>query len=111
MVNSDNRYSPSRRAPRVPADGIKLLVEGDPAQLVDLSEQGMRLVAVRSFDEGQILRATLCAGAEELQVEGTVKWCRQEDGADSNSIGVSFRGSNPQALRKGIFALFMAAGG
>jgi hypothetical protein len=70
----------------------------------------MRFDAVHPYDEGQILHATLRAGAQEVSVEGTVRWCRQRNGAGSNSVGVCFRGSNAQALRRGIFALFMAAG-
>lgn len=105
-----SQHSPRRRAPRVPTEGIHLLVEGGPARLVDLSEQGMRFVAERPFPPGDILRATLRAGAEEVRVEGSVKWCRTDDGDGSHSVGVSFRGSNQQALRKGILALFLAAG-
>lgn len=107
----DTQHSPPRRAPRVPTDGIQLLVDGAPARLVDLSEHGMRFTAQQPFETGQILRATLQAGREEVQVEGTVKWCRPEGSDGATSVGVHFRGSNPQALRKGIFDLFMAAGG
>ncbi|MEZ5331960.1 MAG: PilZ domain-containing protein [Thermoanaerobaculia bacterium] len=102
-------YSPPRRAPRVPADGIQLSVEGAAARLIDLSEQGLRFVGDQAFEEGHILHATMRAGAEEVSAEGTVKWCRPE-GPGRYNIGISFRGSNDQALRKGIFALFMAAG-
>lgn len=103
------QHSPKRRAPRVPTEGIHLLVDGGPARLVDLSEQGMRFAAARPFAPGDILHAALRAGSEEVRVEGSVKWCTA-DGADGHSVGVSFRGSNQQALRKGILALFLAAG-
>lgn len=106
---TDNPYTPPRRAPRVPADGIQLSVEGSAARLVDLSEQGLRFVGDRPFEEGQIVHAAMRAGAEEVAAEATVKWCRPEPSGRYN-IGISFRGSNDQALRKGIFALFMAAG-
>ncbi|MGH9464883.1 MAG: PilZ domain-containing protein [Thermoanaerobaculia bacterium] len=102
-----------RTAPRVAGKGIRLELDKGAGKLIDISEQGMRIARHEPAEVGSTLLATLAAGDQRLRVEGKVAWCNAEthpvDG-QVYEIGVVFRTSNPRALQRAIFELFMAAG-
>ncbi len=112
-MENNREGSRKRTAPRVAAKGIALELDRGKGRLIDISEQGMRILRDEPAEVGSTLLATLRAGPQSLRVECKVTWCKpQSRSAPSGSweIGVAFRTSNPRALQRSIFELFMAAG-
>jgi Tfp pilus assembly protein PilZ len=102
-----------RAAPRVAARGIRLELDKGSGQLIDISEQGMRISRAEPVEVGSTVLATLVAGSQRLRVEGKVTWCQAAGNPLDGPVyelGLAFRTSNPRSLQRAIFELFLAAG-
>jgi hypothetical protein len=91
-----------RRAPRVRiADGIEVLVDGDPALLIDLSILGAQVVAPFALKPNQRVRVSFADARGVVRCVGSVAWASFEmpkNLAPRYRAGVEFSGANAEAL-------------
>jgi len=91
-----------RRAARVRiADGIEVLVDGDPATLVDLSVLGAQVVAPFALKPNQRVRVSFTDARGVVRCLGSVPWASPEMPTNMPPryrAGVEFAGANAEAL-------------
>jgi hypothetical protein len=91
-----------RRAARVRiADGIEVLVDGDPAQLVDLSVLGAQVLAPFALKPNQRVRVSFADARGVVRCLGSVAWASFEmpKGLPTRyRAGIEFAGGNAEAL-------------
>ena len=91
-----------RRAPRVRiAEGVEILVDGDPAQLIDLSILGAQVVAKFALKPNQRVRVSFADGRGVVRCLGSVAWASFEMPKNLPTryrAGVEFSGANAEAL-------------
>lgn len=91
-----------RRAPRVRiADGIEVLVDGDPAVLVDLSVLGAQVLAQFALKPNQRVRVSFADARGVVRCLGSVAWASFEMPKNLPTryrAGVEFNGANAEAL-------------
>jgi hypothetical protein len=91
-----------RRAARVRiADGIEVLVDGDPATLVDLSVLGAQVVAPFALKPNQRVRVSFTDARGVVRCLGSVAWASFEMPKNLPTryrAGVEFAGANAEAL-------------
>jgi hypothetical protein len=91
-----------RRAARVRiAEGIEVLVDGDPAQLVDLSILGAQVVAAFALKPNQRVRVSFADARGVVRCQGSVAWASFEmpkNMPPRYRAGVEFNGTNAEAL-------------
>lgn len=91
-----------RRAARARiAEGIEVLIDGDPAQLIDLSILGARVVAPFALKPNQRVRVSFADARGVVRCLGSVAWASFE--MPKNTLpryraGIEFNGSNAEAL-------------
>jgi len=73
-------YSTARRAPRfrMAADAPKVLVDGNSAQLVDLSTIGAQVVSVSTLKPNQRIRVALPDDEMNIRINAVVAWASFE---------------------------------
>ncbi|MFN7979496.1 MAG: hypothetical protein U0P30_15275 [Vicinamibacterales bacterium] len=91
-----------RRAPRVRiAEGTEVLVDGDPAQLLDLSILGAQVVAPFALKPNQRVRVSFSDGNGIVRCVGSVAWASFEMPKNMPTryrAGIEFSGANAEAL-------------
>ena len=91
-----------RRAPRVRiADGVEVLIDGDPAQLIDLSILGAQVVAPFALKPNQRVRVSFADGRGVVRCLGSVVWASFEMPKNLPTryrAGIDFPGANAEAL-------------
>ncbi|MEP7117143.1 MAG: PilZ domain-containing protein [Acidobacteriota bacterium] len=91
-----------RRAPRVRiAEGVEVLVDGDPAQLLDLSILGAQVVAPFALKPNQRVRVSFADARGVVRCLGSVAWASFEMPKNMPTryrAGVEFSGANAEAL-------------
>lgn len=91
-----------RRAARARiAEGIEVLIDGDPAQLIDLSILGAQVVAPFALKPNQRVRVSFADARGVVRCLGSVAWASFE--MPKNTLpryraGIEFNGSNAEAL-------------
>lgn len=69
----------TRRVPRIRVEPIEVLVDGNPATLVDLSSMGAQVVSKTPLKPNQRVRLVLAeAGHDLLRFQGSVAWANFE---------------------------------
>lgn len=69
----------TRRAPRVKVrDGVEVLVDGNPAVLVDISTVGLQVLSPRMLKPNQRVRVTLPQGKGAIRCGGAIAWASFE---------------------------------
>ncbi len=91
-----------RRAPRVRiTDGIEVLVDGDPVQLIDLSILGAQVVAPFALKPNQRVRVSFADARGVVRCLGSVAWAAFEMPKNmprATAPAIEFNGSNAEAL-------------
>jgi len=91
-----------RRAARVRiAEGIEVLVDGDPAQLLDLSILGAQVVAPFALKPNQRVRVSFADARGVVRCLGSVAWASFEMPKNLPTryrAGIEFKGANAEAL-------------
>ncbi len=91
-----------RRAPRVRiAEGVEVLIDGDPAQLIDLSILGAQVVASFALKPNQRVRVSFADARGVVRCLGSVTWASFEMPKDLPTryrAGIDFPGANAEAL-------------
>jgi hypothetical protein len=91
-----------RRAARVRiAEGTEVLVDGDPAQLIDLSILGAQVIANFALKPNQRVRVSFADARGVVRCVGSVAWASFEmpkNMAPRYRAGVEFSGANAEAL-------------
>jgi hypothetical protein len=91
-----------RRAPRVRiAEGIEVLVDGDPAVLVDLSVLGAQVLAPFNLKPNQRVRVSFADARGVVRCLGSVAWASYEMPKNLSPryrAGIEFAGANAEAL-------------
>ncbi len=93
----------TRRAPRVRArKGVEVLVDGNPAALVDLSAVGAQVVSATALRPNQRVRMTLPDAAHPVRFNGTIAWAAFELPKTPPSpvyrAGIQFTDADPHAV-------------
>jgi hypothetical protein len=69
----------TRRAPRVDiADGVEVLVDGNPASLVDLSAVGAQVISLTILKPNQRVRVVLPESGRPIRLSAAVAWAAFE---------------------------------
>ena len=102
--HSELLRGPIRKSPRYPVPaGSALLVNGEIASLVNVSETGVQLVSPAMFRPAQPVRIALPHGAEEFRLQGAVAWSAFElsRGAAQSRyrVGLEFAHPKPELVR------------
>jgi len=91
-----------RRAPRVRiTDGTEVLVDGDPALLIDLSILGAQVVAPFALKPNQRVRVSFADGRGVVRCVGSVAWASFEMPKNLPTryrAGIEFTGANAESL-------------
>ncbi len=91
-----------RRAERVRiAEGTEVLVDGDPAQLIDLSILGAQVVAPFALKPNQRVRVSFADARGVVRCVGSVAWASFEMPKDLPTryrAGIEFNGANAESL-------------
>jgi hypothetical protein len=91
-----------RRAPRVRiAEGIEILIDGDPAPLVDLSVLGAQVLAPFALKPNQRVRVSFADARGVVRCLGSVAWASFEMPKNLPTryrAGIEFNGANAEAL-------------
>jgi hypothetical protein len=92
----------NRRAPRVRiAEGTEILVDGDPAVLIDLSILGAQVLAGFALKPNQRVRLSFADGRGVVRCVGAVAWAAYEmprNLAPRYRAGIEFSGADAEAL-------------
>jgi PilZ domain len=92
----------TRRAPRMRIEPVEVLVDGNPAQLIDLSVLGAQVVSSSVLKPNQRVRFTLSdAGLGTVRCQGTVAWASFEMPTGQPAryrAGVEFSNANADAI-------------
>jgi CheY-like chemotaxis protein len=95
----------TRRAPRFRIqDGVEVLVDGNPAALVDLSLVGAQVVSPTSLKPNQRVRLSLPDTARPIRFSAGVAWAAFEmpKGGPRYRAGIEFFDADAQAVTKFI---------
>lgn len=95
----------TRRAPRFKIlDGVEVLVDGNPAALVDLSVVGAQVVSPTSLKPNQRVRLSLPDGARPIRFSAGVAWAAFEmpKGGPRYRAGIEFFDADTTAVNKFI---------
>ena len=100
-VSLDHRGT--RRAARVAIqDGIEMLVDGNPARLVDLSAVGGQVLSASVLKPNQRVRVSMVDGRVTLRCQATVIWARFElsrgDLGPRYRAGMEFSGADGDGI-------------
>ncbi len=91
-----------RRAPRVRiAEGVEILVDGDPAALLDLSVLGAQVLAPFALKPNQRVRISFADARGVVRCLGSVAWASYEMPKNLSPryrAGIEFNGANAEAL-------------
>lgn len=69
----------TRRAARVRVrDGVEILVDGNPASLIDISSMGVQVLSARMLKPNQRVRVALSDGTAALRCSGSIAWASYE---------------------------------
>lgn len=69
----------TRRAPRISVrEGVEVLVDGNPAALVDISTVGMQVLSARLLRPNQRVRVTIPEGMTAIRCDGSIAWAAFE---------------------------------
>jgi hypothetical protein len=92
----------TRRAPRVRIEAVEVLVDGNPAQLIDLSVLGAQVVSASVLKPNQRVRFVLSdAGRGTVRCQGSVAWASFEmpkGHAARYRAGIEFSNANAAAI-------------
>ena len=97
----------TRRAPRVAiTDGVEVLVDGNPASLVDLSAVGAQVVSPTILKPNQRVRVTLPDPGRPIRLSAAVAWATFEmpKAGPRYRAGIEFFDGDPDALGRFIDA-------
>ena len=93
----------TRRAPRVRIrKGVDVLVDGNPASLIDLSTVGAQIVSLAILRPNQRVRVVLPDGRGGLRIPATIAWAAFElppRRAPQYRAGVQFESADPAAVQ------------
>lgn len=91
-----------RRAARVRiAEGIEVLIDGDPAALIDLSILGAQVLAAFALKPNQRVRVSFADGSGVVRCIGAVAWASYEMPKSMTPryrAGIEFIGANAESL-------------
>jgi hypothetical protein len=97
----------TRRAPRADiADGVEVLVDGNPASLIDLSAVGAQVISVTILKPNQRVRVTLPEAGRPIRLSAAVAWATFEmpKAGPRYRAGIEFFDGDPDALGRFIDA-------
>ena len=88
-------FTSTRRDPRTPiSSGVTALVDGKPAQLVDLSTGGAQFTSGGTIRPNQLVRINLTTPTRSLRLVALVAWATFEmskaSGSPQYRVGVAF---------------------
>lgn len=96
--------SGTRRAPRHDmTDNLEVLVDGNPATLIDLSIEGAQLISPTTLKPNQRVRLTL-PGLTPLRISGEIAWAMFEmpQGRTRYRVGMAFLDPDTDAIQRFI---------
>jgi hypothetical protein len=97
----------TRRAPRVDiAEGVDVLVDGNPASLVDLSAVGAQVISLTILKPNQRVRVTLPEAGRPIRLSAAVAWAafKMPKAGPRYRAGIEFFDGDPDALGRFIDA-------
>jgi hypothetical protein len=97
----------TRRAPRFRiADGVEVLIDGNPASLVDLSTVGAQVVSPTILRPNQRIRIALPDSGRPIRISAAVAWASFEipKGTTRYRAGIEFFDADAETLTKFIDA-------
>ena len=97
----------TRRAPRAEmADGVDVLIDGNPASLVDLSAVGAQVISLTVLKPNQRVRVTVPEPGRPIRVSAAVAWAAFEmpKAGPRYRAGIEFFDGDPDALGRFIDA-------
>jgi hypothetical protein len=93
----------TRRAPRVRVrDGVEVLVDGNPAALIDISAAGMQVVSPKMLRPNQRVRVALPHGAHTIRCDGSIAWASYEMPKGQTPrfrAGIELAGADPASVK------------
>lgn len=95
----------TRRSPRYEMiPGIEVLVDGNPATLVDLSTTGAQVMAMTSLKPNQRVRITLPGGLVPIRASGAITWAifEMSDHGPRYRAGVDFHSPDQAGIQRFI---------
>jgi len=105
-------YCGTRRAPRFPVAGaVSVVVNGECAQLVDLSCTGAQVLVSLRLRPLEALRIALADGAAELKLRGVVAWSVAEPSGAVVAYRAGLEFINPESLTLEAFCVRHIGGG
>jgi hypothetical protein len=94
----------TRRAARVPVrEGVEVLVDGNPAALVDISTVGVQVLSPKLLRPNQRVRVALPEGATAIRCDGSIAWAAFEmpKGLPPRyRAGIELAGADPLAVSR-----------
>ena len=93
----------TRKDPRVEiADGVEILLDGNPVALIDLSTSGAQVLSPAVLKPNQRLRVSLPDPARPARMAGTVTWASFEmpKGGPRYRAGIEFAGADAAAIAR-----------
>jgi hypothetical protein len=97
----------TRRAPRFKVvDNVEVLVDGNPATLIDVSTVGAQVLSVTTLRPNQRLRMSLPDAARPIRFNAGVAWAAFEmpKGGTRYRAGIEFYGADAEAVMRFIDA-------
>ena len=95
----------TRRAPRFKvAENLEVLVDGNPATLIDVSRVGAQIVSASTLRPNQRLRMSLPDATRPIRFSAGVAWAAFEmpKGGPRYRAGIEFYDADPDALNRFI---------
>ena len=101
-------HTGTRHAPRVDVTrNIEVLIDGNPATLVDISADGAQVISTFSLRPNQRVRMSLIDAERPIRFNGVVAWATFEMPKEGPRYraGVDFHDASPEALTRFIEAV------
>ena len=102
LANTEVRIVYSRRAPRFKVDAeMQVIIDGNPARVVDLSMVGAQVISTASLRPNQRIRMSL-GGDQGLRFNAAVAWASFELPAEGPRYraGVNFQDANAAVITR-----------
>ena len=93
----------TRRAPRIEVtDGVEVLVDGNPAALVDISAVSVQVLTSRMLRPNQRVRVALSDATSTIRCDGAIAWASYERPrglSPRHRAGIELSGGDPAAIK------------
>jgi len=92
----------TRRAPRIRVrEGVEVLVDGNPAKLLDISAVGVQVLSPKMLKPNQRVRMAISDGNGAIRCNGSIAWASFEmpkGQATRYRAGIELNGADPAAI-------------